>query len=299
MKCDNVYFNGWSSCAALLEMMNGGALDKKGTTMTDATAIALATWKTAISDDDEATRTTLMLPILSFENTTNDVEVLESPLGKKSLGTKPTPSGIIYLDASICDYNHLHELEDTWFEFTPFWQGNKFWKTRKTDGKLKGFRAKLGFKAGMPPEDKNQSFPMYIFFDDYSEFENVVQVSPDFKYNDLWDYSPAGLEVKVTTAYTSSQIVLQVNKRGSGDPFTLGVVASFFVRQSNATPTVVVTALDDSGAALGQYTLTIKKNNAVAAADLAATDYIVMQVDFSDGANTTFLSNSFKFVGGA
>lgn len=299
MKCDNAYFNGWGSCAALLEMMNGGALQKKGETWTDATIISLPDWRAAISDDDNTVRDTLMLPVLSFENTTNDVEVLESPLGKKSLGTKPSPSGIIYLDASICDYNHLHDLEDTWFEFMPFFQGNKFWATRKADGTLKGFRCKLGFKAGMPPEDKNQSFPMYIFFDDYDEFKNVVQISPDFKYSDLWDYSPAGLEIRVTSAYSAGDIALKVLKRGSGDPKTDLVLASFEILKSNATPTVVVTALDDSGAALGDYVLTIKKDNDGTPANLAAADYVQMQVMFSDGTYATFLSNAFKFNGGS
>ena len=298
-KCDNVPFNGWGSCAALLEMMNGGALHEKGQTLTDASAISLATWSPLIRDDDSEVRNTLMLPVLSFVNNTNEVEILESPLGKKSLGTKPTPSGIIYLDASLCDYNHLHGLEDTWYEFSPFFQGNKFWQTRKSDGTLKGFRCKLGFVSGMPPEDKNTSFPMYIFFDDYSEFETIVPISPDFKYSDLWDLSPAGLETLITTQYTSSQIALKVLKRGSGDPFAVGVLATFKVLKSNATPTVEVTVIDVTGAALGAYLLTVKKDVDGTPADLDATDWVQMQVDFSDGTNTTFLSASFKFVGGA
>lgn len=298
-KCDNVPFAGWGSCAALMEAMNGGVLQEKGATAwTDASAISLAAWSLVLRDDDAAIRNAQAVPVLSFVNNTNEAEILESPLGKKSLGVKPTPSGIIYLDASICDYNHLYGLEDTWYEFIPFFQGNKFWMTRKSDQTLKGFRCKLGFVGGMPPEDKNTSYPMYIFFDDYSEFETVVPISPDFKYSDILDYVPAGLEV-IPGTYTSSAIPLQINKRGSGDPFAVGVIASFKVLKSNATPTVVVTVLDDTGAALGAYGLTIQKDNDGTPADLDATDWVQMQVDFSDGSNTTFLSASFKFVGGA
>lgn len=299
MKCDTLPFNGWGSCAALLEMMNGGAIEKKGESLTDAEIIALSTWRTNISDDEEANRTAWMLPVLSFENTTDDAEILTSPLGKKSLGTKPTPSGIIYLDASICDYNHIHALEDTWFEFTPFFQGNTFWRSRKTTGNNKGFRMKLGTKAGMPPEDKNQSFPVYVFFDDYSEFENIVQISPDFKYSDLWDYSPAGLEVIVTSDYSAGDIAFKIVKRGTGDPATNLVIGGFDIQKSNATPTVVVTALDDSGAALGAYIATIKKDNDGTPANLAETDWVQMQIFFSDGTYATFLSAAFKIVGGA
>lgn len=299
MKCDNVDFGGWGSCAALLEMMNGGALHYKGVNPTDAQVISLPYWRTAIADDDRTVRNTLMLPVLSFENTTDDVEVLTSPLGKKSIGTKPTPSGIIYLDGSICDYNHIHALEDTWYEFTPFFQGNKFWQTRKSDGTLKGFRCKIGTKAGMPPEDKNQSYPVYIFFDEYEEFETIVQVSPDFKYSDLYDYSPAGLEVKITSDYSAGDIAFKVVKRGSGDPMITLVVGSFIITKSNATPTVVVTAIDDSGAELGDYIVTIKKDNDGTPTNLDETDWVQMVIQFSDGTYATFMASAFKFNGGA
>lgn len=297
MKCDNGYFNGWGSCASLLEMMNGAAIQKKGNVWTDAEIIALSNWQTAIADDDSTVRDTLMLPVLSFVNTTNEVEILESPLGKKSLGTKPTPSGIIYLDASICDYNHLHALEDTWFEIIPFFQGNKFWTTRKTDESLKGFRFKLGTVVGMPPEDKNTSFGMHIFFDSYAEFERIVVTSPDFIYTDLFDFSPAGLEVLVTAAYSSSVITFKVTKRGSGDPMLgLTEVGDFEVLKSNATPVVAATVVVDNG--LGSYTVTFKKDSAGTPADLSATDQVTLQIHDDDATHVTFLSNAFKFNGG-
>jgi len=297
MSCENAYFGGWGSCAALLENMNGAALQKKGNTFTDATALSTATWRVAIADVLSTVRDTLALPILSFENTTDDVEILTSPLGKKSIGNKPIPSGVVYLDASLCDYKQLHSLEDTWFEFVPFFQGNTYWLSRKSDGTLKGFRCKLGTKAGLPPEDKNQSFPMYIFFDSYSEFEDVVVVNPDFGFSDIMDYSPAAIDVLITTAYTAGAVTVKCTKRGTGDPVTTLIAADFEVMKSNAEPTVVVTAADVTGAALGVYVLTIKKDNDGTPANLAAGDYAVLQAHDDDATYVTYLSHAFKVVG--
>jgi hypothetical protein len=298
MSCKQAYFNGWGSCAALMDKMNGAALQTKGNTWTDASALVSATWQTAIADDDSAIRDTLMLPIQSFENTTDDLEITTSQLGKKLASGKPIPSGMIALDASLCDYKQLHVLEDTLYEFIPFFQDGTFWLSRKTDGTLKGFRVKIATKAGLPPEDKSLSYPVYLFFDNYNEFEDVVVVSPDFEFTDLLDYSPAGLDVRVTTDYTGGDVIILITSRGTGLGKTgLSVAGDHEIMDTNATPTVVVTVVSDDG--LGYYTLTIKKDNAGTPTNLAATDYIDMQCHDVSGSNLTYLSHAFRFWGGA
>ncbi len=294
MSCNNANFGGWSSCAALMEKMNGGSLQDKGVTWTDTTAVASSTWHGLIAALTEATRTVFMTPINAFENTTDDVEITTSQLGKKSITGKPIPSGLIYLDASIYDYKQLHVLEDTWFEFVPFFQDGSYWMTRKTDGTLKGFRCKVGTKAGLPPEDKSQSYPMYLFFDNYAEFEDVVVVSPDFNFSDLMDYSPVGLEFRVTTAMAAGDVVVQVNKRGSGDPMLGLAIADFEVIKSNAEPTVVVTVLVEDG--LGQYTLTVQADNDGTPANLASGEYVTLQASDDDATYVNYLSSNLKIT---
>lgn len=291
MFCE-AYFNGWGECARLMEKMNGSALNQKGVTWTDTTAIDSTTWRGKIAALVEADRTALMLPIHGFENTTDDVEIVTSPLGKKSVASKPIPSGIVYLDASICDYKTLHDLEDTWFEFIPFFQDGTFWMTRKSDGTLKGFRCKVATKAGLPPEDKTQSFPVYLMFDNYQEFENVYVFNPDFTFNDLFDYSAVGLNIRITTAYTAGDVVVKITKRGTGDGLTGLAVADFEVLKSNAEPTVAVTVVSDDG--LGQYTLTIKKDNDGTPANLASGEYAVIQASDDDATYVTYLSPALK-----
>jgi len=292
MSCENAYFNGWGECAKLMEKMNGGSLQQKGVTWTDTTALNSTTWRAAISGLTEDVRTILMVPINAFENTTDDVEIVTSQLGKKSVTSKPIPSGLLYLDASLCDYKQLHDLEGTWFEFVPFFQDGTQWMTRSSDGTLKGFRCKIATKAGLPPEDKMQSFPMYLMFDNYAEFENVVVINPDYTFNDLLDYSAVGLDIRITTAYTAGDVIVKITKRGSGDGLTGLVVGDFEVLKSNGEPTVAVTVASDDG--LGQYTLTIKKDNDGTPANLSSGEYAIIQCHDDDDTYVTYLSHSLK-----
>jgi len=292
------YFNGWGECSAQLEKMNGAVLQSKGETWTDTTAITSGSWHTAVADDDSSNRAVLPLPVLSFENTTDDIEIVTSPLGKKGKGADPYPSGVVYLDAGLCDYKHLHDIQDIDYEFVPFFQGGTHWMTRKADGTLKGFRCKIGTKAGFAPDDKNQSFPLYIFFDSVAEFQDVVILSDyDWSYNDVLDYTPVALEIRVTTDYAAGgNVTLYAEKRGTGEVMTgLSQTTDWEIMKSNATPTVVVTAVSDDG--LGYYTLTIKKDNHGTPADLAATDYVYLQAHDDDGTYLTYISNAIKFNG--
>ena len=113
MSCKPAYFSGWGECAALMEKMNGAAISDKGVTWTDATAVSLSTWHTVIADKVEANRTVLTLPIMSFENTTADIGITDTQLGKGFVDSNPYSRGVIALDASLCDYKNLHSLENT------------------------------------------------------------------------------------------------------------------------------------------------------------------------------------------
>lgn len=299
MSCTTQYLPGASACGQLLKNMTGLVLQEKGETWTDATIVSLDNWHTAIADDDSSVRSALPLPFLYFSNTTDEPEITSAPNSTvKSKGNDPVPSGIVYLKSGIDGYTQMHGLKGGTYEAFPFFEDNTFWASRKADGTLKGFRLEVDTSAGLPPDDKNNSFPFMAFFQFYSEFENVVQVSDiGFSYSDLENYVPVGLNMRVTTAYTAGDVVLQVNKLGSNDAM-LGLVAGDFeVMRSNAEPTVVVTALVEDG--LGQYTLTIQKDNDGTPANLAATDYVVLQAHDDDATYFTYMSQALKLFGGA
>ena len=299
MSCRTAYFGGLGNCKALLKKTSGIALQKTGETWTDATILTASTWQTEIADDDSTVRSVIPLNIHNLENTTDDTEILTSPLGHKYKGSDPIPSAVIHLKAGMDDYLWLMEHDGKEYEFFPFFQGGTFWATRKADGNLKGFRCTIATVGGMPPEDKLASFRLYIFFDDPEEFKNVVIVEPDnWRFSDLISYVPVGLKYRVTTAYTGGDVVVYCQKAGSGDAMTgLDQTGDWEILASNATPTVAVTAVSDDG--LGYYTLTIKKDNDGTPANLAATDYVDIQAHDDDGTNLTYLSPAVRIYGGA
>ncbi len=300
MSCKNAYFAGFGTCKSLLKKTSGIAVQTKGSTWTDATIIASSSWHTAIADDDSSVRSALPFNILNFENTTDEMEIRTSLLGHKFKGSDPVPSAVVSLKCGLEDYLWLHAHDGQEYEIFPFFQGNSFWATRKADGNLKGFRCSIATVAGLPPEDKLQSFKLYIFFDDPEEFKNVVIVSPgNWRFSDLINYVPVGLKFRVTTAYaTGGTVTVLCEKVGSGDPMTgLTATTDWEVMSSNATPTVAVTTVAELG--LGYYTLTIKKDTDGTPADLAATDYVIIQALDVDATPTylTYLSAAVTIYG--
>lgn len=298
--CKTAYFSGWGTCKNLLKKCSGVTLQTKGQTWTDATIIAASSWHTAIADDDSSVRSVLPFNILNFENTTDDMEILTSSLGHKFKGSDPVPSAVVYLKCGMDDYQWLLDHDGHEYEMFPHFQGNSFWASRKADGTLKGFRCSIALVSGLPPEDKLMSFRMFLFFDEPEEFKNVVVVSPDnWRFSDLINYVPVGLKFRVTTPYSSGNVTVLCEKVGSGDPMTgLSNTADWEIMSSNATPTVVVTAVSEVG--LGYYTLTIKKDNDGTPANLAATDYVIIQAHDVDLTPTylTYLSGSVQIYGG-
>jgi len=112
-------------------------------------------------------------------------------------------------------------------------------------------------------------------------------------------YVPVGINFRVTTAYTGGTVTVLCLKTGTGDPMTgLSATADWEVMSTNATPTVAVTAVTEVG--LGYYTLTIKKDNDGTPANLAATDYVVIQAHDVDSTPTylTYLSPAVQIYGG-
>jgi hypothetical protein len=278
-----------------MQKMSGTVLSKKSATFTPDTASLLATWNGYISAITSEGRISNPFPIMSFENTTDDIAIATTSLGKSYKDGNPIPKGVLYLDASICDYNNMHAFEGTTFKMTPFFEDGTHWHTVKSDGTLGGFTMRIGTKAGLPPEDKQQSYPLYVFFDNYAEFEKIMVIDPDFGFNEISELAPVGLTMQVNTAYAAGDVIVDVSTRCIGKPKTGLVAADFLVLDSNATPTVVVTTVVENG--LGNYTLTIKKNNAATPANLAATDWVIIQAQEVSGTSATYLSQPLQFNG--
>jgi len=297
MSCETGYFSGLSDVICKLGKINGFMLTDKGTTFTDLTFVTESTHHVGIASVTTASRTSMVYPVLNWENTTDDVTIQTSNLGFKDTDGKPMPSALAHIDVSACDYQTLKDLEGKLFDVILFTDEGKQLGTRKTINSVKGFRAKIAFKYGLPPSDNGQlQFAVYIFFRATDEFENVVYETPSYSFSDLVDFVPVGLNVKVTTAYTSGsgQVTVKVTKRSTGVGLTGLVAADFEVLESNGSAPVSTTVATDSG--LGVYVLTVHEDVGGSPTALDVGEYFVMQVSDEDSGPTylTYQSNVIK-----
>ena len=165
---------------------------------------------------------------------------------------------------------------------------------------MKGFRCTIGLVMDFPPDDKALSFPVYVFFDSYAEFENVVQVSPTFTFDDILNYSPPAIDVSITTAYTGGDVIVRALYRGSGLPATgLDQVTDWETMGSTLATLLPVSVTVVSEGGQGAYTLTIKKDTGGTPVNLAATDTVTLQAHDDDATLLTSLSHVFDVIGGA
>jgi len=293
MDCQTGYFSGLSDVICKLGKINGFMLTDKGTTFTDATFITESTHHLGIASATTANRDSMVFPVLNYENTTDDVTIQTSNLNLKDVDGKVVPSALFYIDVSACDYQTLKGLEGRLFDVVLFTDEGKQIGTRtSTLSTVKGFRAKIAFKYGLPPSDNGQlQYAVHMFFRAQSEFENVTYASPSYSFTDLVDFVPVGLDVRVTTAYvtgTKTSVVL-VTKRSTGLGHIGLAAADFEILESNGSATVVVASITDNG--LGSYSLVINNGSASA---LASGEWYKLQVSDDDSTYNTYQSNVMK-----
>lgn len=298
MSCKQASYSGWSDCNSKFDLMNGFELYNKGTEFTAAQAESLTYIRTLIANVALASRVGTAIPIDGFENTSDDINIVTTPLGKKYASGKPIPSGLVYVDGSLCDYKTIKDMEGASLSFVPSFQNGSRWLTTDSEGVKTGFSVRLATKFGLPPEDKTQSFPVYLFFDSYTEFENITIVTPEFEFSDVMKKTPVGLDLEIVTPYaTGGNVVVKVSKRCSDEVYTGLAAGKFIVVGSNADPIVAVTTVVEDGQ--GQYTLTIKADSGGTPADLTDLQYATIQAQDDDATYATHLSNVLKIKGTA
>lgn len=294
-QCPTGYFAGLSDVVCKLGKINGFMLTDKGTTFTDTTFIAEATHHVGIASMTDASRNSMVYPVLNFENTTDDITIQTSNLNLKDKDGSPVPSALVFIDVSACDYQTLQGLEGKYFDIILFTDEGKQLGTRKGIDSIKGFRAKIALKYDLPPSDNGQlQFAVYLFFRAPEEFKKVVYQTPGYSFSDLVDFVPVGLGIEILTAYTSSsgQIQIKVTKRSTGLGQTGYAAADFVVLESNGDAPVSTTIATDEG--LGSYLLTVHEDVGSSPTALDVGEYFVMQVSKDDGTYNTHQSAAFR-----
>ena len=293
MSCETGYFAGLSDVICKLGKINGFMLTDKGTTFTDTQFVTESVHHLGIASATTASRDSMVFPVLNYENTTDDVTIQTSNLGYKDTDGKPIPSALFHIDVGACDYQTLKGLEGKLFDVILFTdEGKQIGARTSTLSTVKGFRAKIAFKYGLPPSDNGQlQFAVYMFFRSQSEFENVTYASPSYSFTDLVDFVPVGLTVRVTTAYVTGTktTVVMVTKRSTGLGHIGLAAADFEILESTGEATVSVVSFTDNG--LGSYDLVIQNGSSAA---LASGEWYKLQASDDDATYNTYQSNVMK-----
>jgi len=289
-----VAFGGRSSFNSLMAQVIGVSLIKNGTSsFVAATFIAPDTWKTLIAG--VAGMNALPLSIKrGFENTTPEVSMEESNLGFKEQTTLPIPSLKGYLDGSYCDYRVLNKLNGQEFEVVLHLKDGSQFGTKGSGTEVEGFKATCHFYFGIPlAENRMQSYPIWVNFESYDEFENGYLATPNYTLRNLLNFIPVGMNFETIVALSSSTATVSVTKRGDGSPVEGLVAADFSVLSSNAPDCSVLSLVETGG---GVYVLTIQRLASSVPAALASGEFAIVQATQDDATYYTYSSNLVTFT---
>ena len=283
-----VAFAGYGSYDSLLEKVQGISAIKLLNPFTDLTFVDLATWRVLIAG--VAGMKALPISIKrGYENTTEDIVIEKSNLGKGEVTDNPVPSMIGYVDGSKCDYKTLQALNGQQFDFVLHLKGGGQAGTRNNLLATSGLRGTLFTRTNLPlAEDRQKSYPVYIMFDEIGDFENMVVAYPGYTFRQLTDYRPIGLSMVYETIYTASVAVVQINLRSDGSFLEGLLAADFEVIATNAPDCAVLSLTDDL---TGQYSLTVQRLSSTVPATLASGEWAWIQATDDDAVYNTHASN--------
>lgn len=292
MSCSTFYPSGLGACKSFRERVIGVIMVEKGNSQLIANSKLLATFTTLMAGKSAGIKAIYIPFDRGYQNNTTEPEITTSNLGfnEKTNDFAPSIRGFGYM--SYEDYKTFFGADNQEYDFWLVLKDGILEGTLKADGTVKGYRGKLYVQYNAPAADNLQeSLPFVINFTDVNEWkENSINIVPSFTITDLIDELPVGLQVEVVTAYTAGDIVVKVTKRNqSKSPYSaLDAVGNWEVLSVSSDLDVAVTAVDATSAALGLYTLTIKKDSSGTPADL--TDDVVIRGVDDDTTNYTYLT---------
>lgn len=296
MNCATIpkQFQGRSGVDSIIDKIDAVTLAEKGNTFTKTNIITLPSWKTLISGVAGGMKAITLKFSRGYENTTEDLPVETSNTGYKEPTDEPLPSMTGYLSGSFCDYQTLIGLFGESYDVFLHLKNGSIYATQNSSLNIAGFRARVFTRKNIPLVDTRlNSYPLYIMFDDISQFNYSKQykVQPNFTLTDLFDVVPVGLGFDQLSAYASGVVTTKVFKRSDGSGLAGLTADDYYIIDTNA-PDVDVTSIVDK--TTGEYDLTIKKNAGTTPIDLVAGEYAWVQARNDDGTNYTYASNLFK-----
>jgi hypothetical protein len=243
-----------------------------------------------ISNINES-RTSHLVEIIGYENTTDDPNIITLPNTEKQISNEPIPSMTFNASLSFCDSQQLLKtLNGSTYRVEFFTEdGEKLATFDEGDQVFKGFKASIkALTKGIPVEaDPEKMVTMYVFFKQYEEFVNSFVAVPEWGvYPELVNAVPVGLNMRATSKYTSAggSITVKVTER-CGDAFTGLATADFVALRSSDLSDIAFTVVDDGN---GAYTVDITKD--AVPVNLAVGDSVVIQIQKKTGSVIDYIS---------
>jgi hypothetical protein len=297
MGCSSFYYSGiGKDCDAFRDKVKAVILTDVGTTITKSNALNLVPWG-AITAGLTA-QTGMLIPFeRGYENGTDKPEMTTSNLGFTEKTFDPLPKMSGYGTINYKDYQALMAADSKDFDVFLVLNNGTIEGCENSAGLLTGKRASLNVEFGLPKADNlQQSYPIHLNFLDIEQFKTKSYLfKPNFTYNELKDVNPNGVEVVVVTNYATGTVIVKATKRGTQTPYAgATLAASWKVLSSSVDLDVAVTTVGAVSAALGVYTLTVKKDATTTPANL--TDDVVLQLKVDNGTNVTYVSQPLTIV---
>ena len=273
------------SCLKLPDGVKNIIITDDDVTFTQTSFTDYDVWETNIGTNLD---TWLANQVVNYDPTTDDPTINTAGLGQKFLTRKPTPSGVFYLEANVCDFNLMvGSLKGGIYRVIFILEDGTMMATfrRTTTGlTIRGLQARItAQEIGIPVADaKENSFPLYVNFTSQVEFENRYFDRPDITdwdpRIDLITLLPVGVDVVVENPYVETteeyKVAMVAPCRTRVADLTdsdISVVSS----KLSGTAGAAVTSLTYS-AALQNYILIFEDGGSVA---LVAADEVVWKVD--------------------
>lgn len=217
-------------------------------TFTEAELKLLSEWKEKIQEDES-----VWIPSMveGYDNTTPDPTINTLQTGRQTMTTKPPASGVFYLRANICDFNEIMRgfSGQTKRVFFGLADGTTVGYRSSTTDSVTGFKAEINaFTKGFPvPDTIENSFPLYINFMNYFEFESQFAFSLNWSVQaELPSAMPMSYSMRfISGVAATATIVVNIYKR-CGDAATGLVVADVEIIEDTMTDSSVTAMTDNS-----------------------------------------------------
>ena len=295
--CNTYYFQGVADCKALRESLSHALFMNKRATIAADKGAALADYA-AIVAPKEANPTGVLIKFKSYEVTTDEAEMSTTSLGVTEQIRMNPPKIRAYADMNYLDYINFFNANGKEFEVVLFDEQGNTLRTETTAGLKKGARAKVFVKIDVPKigADLQNECQFDIVFSNREEWQygRFAQDTTAFTVPELEDLNPVGINIVATSAYLggagAGTINIKATYRGEPSrPYTgLTAAGNYQLLQAFADLGVTI-AVTATGAALGDYMLTIKNGTP---ANIVGD--VIIQAFEDDANNRIAISNPLR-----